>query len=46
MFTKPIPKQTKQVLLEFSVILKILAPTHLEHLILLIGIASSEIIFF
>ena len=46
MFMKPLPKQTKQVLLEFSGDLKFPAPPHLEHLILLIEIASLEIISF
>ena len=46
MFMKPLPKQTKQVLLEFSGDLKFPAPPHLEHLILSIDITSSEIICF
>ena len=46
MFIQPLPKQTKQVFLEFSGVLKFPDPPHLEHLILLKGIASSEIISF
>ena len=46
MFIKPLPKQTKQVFLEFSGVLKFPDPTHLEHLILLIEITLSEIISF
>ena len=42
----PLPKQTKQVLLEFSGVLKFPAPPHLEHLILSNDITSSEIISF
>ena len=45
MFMKPLPKQTKQVLLEFSCVLKFPVPTHFEHLILSIDITSLEIIF-
>ncbi len=44
MFVYPLPKQTKQVFLEFSGVLKFPEPPHLEHIILLIEIASSEII--
>ena len=44
MFIWPLPKQTKQVLLEFSGVLKFPDPPHLEHFILLIEIASSKII--
>ena len=46
MFMWPLPKQTKQVFLEFSGVLKFPEPPHLEHLILLIEILSSEIISF
>tara|TARA_B100000579_G_C22249759_1_gene584290 strand:+ start:412 stop:570 length:159 start_codon:yes stop_codon:yes gene_type:complete len=42
----PLPKQTKQVFLRFSDVLKFPDPPHLEQLILLIKIASSEIISF
>ena len=42
----PLPKQTKQVFLEFSGVLKFPDPPHLAHLILLIEIASTEIISF
>ena len=41
---KPLPKQTKQVLLEFSGVLKFPAPPHFEHFILSIDVMSSEII--
>ena len=46
MFMKPLPKQTKQVFLEFSGVLKFPDPPHLEHLILSIEIMPSEIISF
>ena len=45
MFIKPLPKQTKQVFLEFSCVLKFPAPPHFEHFILSIDVTSSEIIF-
>ena len=44
MLIKPLPKQTKQVLLEFSCDLKFPAPPHFEHFILSIEVTSSEII--
>ena len=42
----PLPKQTKQVFLEFSGVLKFPAPPHFEHFILSIDVTSSEIICF
>ena len=46
MFMYPLPKQTKQVLLEFSGVLKFPDPPHLEHSTLPIENALSEIISF
>ena len=46
MFMKPLPKQTKQVFLEFSGVLKFPAPPHFEHFILSIEETSLEIICF
>jgi len=46
MLMKPLPKQTKQVLLEFSCDLKFPAPPHFEHFILSIEVTSSKIICF
>jgi len=46
MVMKPLPKQTKQVFLEFSGVLKFPAPPHFEHFILSIEETSSEIICF
>ena len=43
---KPLPKQTKLALPEFSGVLQFPEPPHLEHLILSIETASSEKILF
>ena len=41
MFIKPLPKHSKQVLLEFSGVLKLPEPAHLEQITLKQGIESS-----